>query len=1016
MDLNKDWVKQVIIAIADNPDKFYSHFFPNHRLDPVGANLRIQPCPVCKHYDCCTVTPSEVAVNCFSPGCFHGNHLKFVFEVMGFSKELVNSIGNFLNISYPGDEVQTEEQIRQERIFKIREIATAFYHQQLLGNDKAVTYQLKNRGHSMESVRAFKLGLTGNYLELYNNLVTLGYSKEEIKSAKIWFPDGLLLYPYIDPFNKHVVRFNTKNPFGVMLDGNEVKGFSSGSKAMMTTPRINFKYVVLVEGENDLITLYEHGCDSAIAIGGNFSEEQIELLGKVLRKFKDIYCMFDNDPQGQVYEDKVNNYFPELNIYTVDYGDSKDPDDAYNTGAVTVPVLELLENNSALLHTEAFHISHRHNIWWVANRMQKLEFEILDKNRSGSFVGTLSYYEQGIKKDMDYDKTLAKSKFKPLNFHLIAAMDNYFNENIADKTFDELISIYAYTKWKGEVIRRLANVVFQTPENDREEVVEHLKRCLGEEVTDIILKEVNELQNEEIVDYASIPRMQLGQFFSIRNNEAFMYFTYVKRDNDTIRKLPYLVSNDKQLIRLDLYKRKDEQCLILIRNKYELPVEVPQAIMDLQRISLSQAYVEQYINDELDSRELDIKLLIRRIENFIKRYYFSDDENVYKVLALWIYGTYCYELFGQYPYLFLNGPKGSGKTILDMCIDLLAFNPKMTVSITNAALFRSISIEGGTLILDEMESLTSRAKTADSDLAAVLKGGYMRAGYAMRCDKDNGNLPQMFGVFGPKVISNIFGLEDIIGDRCIQIGTTAISPADMRRLEDPKTLYIDGLDSVRELTSKCALSVLEHFQYIHKVYKENIFETKSARLTQILRPLQALAFIAGPDYEKAFLEFYTSNVKVVKEETEYETPEGALNDILSDICQEIMGIKEPNYISPNLHKYRNQVVIDYSEGWFELDVVHIKTFMEEVMGGVSIDHKQINTFVRRVSPVDMYARRRRTTVSIDDEALIREYNGSTRLKVNVYKYYLTDFFSDEEVASALLKMAEEHADPTYEDI
>lgn len=1015
MKLNKEWSKSVIAAIADDPEPFYSHFFPSSSLESVGANLRLQPCPVCGHYDCCTITPGEVAVNCFSPGCISGNHLNFTFDVLGISKDLIVGISELLNIPYPENDIQTPEQIKKERLGHIKEVAMLFYHQRLLENSAAISYQTQIRKHSIDSIKAFKIGLTGDYLTLYNNLVNIGYSKEEIKEAKVWFPDDLLIYPYIDPFSKDITRFNTKNPFNSMLNGTVIKGFSAGNKSMMTTPRVNFDYVVLVEGENDLITLYENGCDSCIAIGGKLSDDQLKTLGGVLRRFKNIYCMFDNDDQGREYEEMVNNSFPSYNIHTVDYGDSPDPDDAYKIHGLTTSVPDLIKEHSSLLTTEEFSIYNRSNIWCIENRFEKLEFEVLGKNKNNVFTGTIRYYEHGMIKDMQYDKTLAGSKFKPLNFHLLAAIDNFFNSRIEDKSVDELVVIYPYTKWKREVIRRLAAFVYQTPENEREFIVGNLKRGLGEEITDIVLKEVNELQNEDIVDYASIPRMQLGQFFSVKNNEAFMYFTYIKRDNDTIRKLPYLVSNDRQLIRLDLYKRKDEQCLILIRNKYELPVEVPQAIMDLQRISLSQNMVEEFVNDEIDQRELDPKLLIRRIEMFIRRYFYAEDENIYKVLALWVYGTYCYELFGQYPYLFLNGPKGSGKTVLDVCLDLLAFNPKMTVSITNAALFRSISIEGGTLILDEMENLTSRNKTADSDLAAVLKGGYMRAGYAMRCDKDNGNLPQMFGVFGPKVISNIAGLEDIIGDRCIQINTMVTKHESIIHLEDPKHLYVDGLSGVRELTSKCALSVLEHFQTIYKIYKENVFKTRNARLAQILRPLQALAFLAGRDYEKAFLDFYNSNVKVIKEEIEYETPEGALDDILNDIAAEVMGIKEPNYIAHNFHKYRNPITINYEEGWFELDVIHIKTFMEEVIGGVNVDNRQINTFVRRVSPKDMYQRKRRTTVSLDDETLIKEYNGNTRQRVNVYKYYLSDFFPAEEVERAMKAQLEAEEGLTFKD-
>lgn len=1018
MNINKEWAGQILYLISEDPERFYSSIFPQCTIEPVGANLRLQPCPKCGHHDCCTVTPGELAVNCFSPGCISGNHLKFTLETLGYSTNLLHQIGAMYGVPYSDTEEPVEDP-SVERMFSIRDIAVKFYHKQLLEDSGAITYQIQTRMHSMETLKTFFVGFTKNFQELQEGLLSLGYSYEEIKDAKVWFPEGLFIYPYIDPYNKRVYRFNTKNPFNAEYKNKIIKGFSAGSKTMMTTPTLNYDYLVLVEGENDLMTTYARGGDSVLAIGGNLSRNtensQLNALQKILPKFSKIYCMFDNDEGGRVYEDIINDNFPHLNIYHVDYGDFKDPDEAFKASPSLT--LEQLLTSATILETKSYKTSHTRNMWVIENRVQKLEFEIIDKNRNGALVGNLRYFENGELKDMEYEKTLAKAKaaFKPLNFYLINAIDAFFNDNLKEKSLEELINIYFYTKWKADVVRLLAEKVFKTPEEAREDIVVYIKKGLGEEITDIILKEINELQNEEIVDYAAIPRMKIGQFFSVKNNEAFMYFTYVKKDGDTIRKLPYLVANDKNLIRLDLYRRKDEQCLILIRNRYELPIEVPQAVMDLQRISLSQNMVEQYINNEVDERELDPKLLIRRIENFLRKYFYSDDDNTFKVLALWIYGTYCYELFGQYPYLFLNGPKGSGKTVLDVCIDLLAFNPKMTVSITNAALFRSVSVEGGTLILDEMENLTNRKATMDNDLAAVLKGGYMRSGCAMRCDKDNGNLPQMFDVFGPKVISNIFGLEDIIGDRCIQINTTSVKSDIRKRLEDPKQIYVDGLSGVRELTSKCALSILEHFPVIYKVYKEKVFETENARLAQILRPLQALAFIAGHDYERSFLEYYKNNIKVVKEETEYETPEGALKDILVDIAREVMHEKEPNYINQNYHKYKNPVKICYEEGWFEIDILHIKTFMEEVINGEKLDPKQINTWVRRVAPVNMYARKRRTTVSIEDEALIDEYNGNTRLKVHVYKFYLVDFFPEDSVAEAITRILSE-PEPSLKDL
>lgn len=1011
--MNKDWASQVLPLIADDLERFYGKFLPGANLEPVGMNLRIQPCPKCGHHDCCTITPGYIGVNCFHPHCFSGTHIGLLLDVSNIpEEELLTGIGEHFNLPYPGEEVSPDS-----RMYEIREVATKFYHKQLFENPDALSYQLQERRHRVEVLRTFSIGFSNNYPDLHAGLLSLGYTADEVKAAKVWMPEGVFVYPYIDPFTKRTLRFNTKNPFGAKFDnGEEIVGYSVGNKCMMTTPRLNFDRVILVEGENDLMSIFANGGDSTMAVGGKLGKDQLESLKYVLPKFQAVYCMFDNDDAGKEYEDLINENFPHLNVYHVDYGtELKDPDDYYRRSRDPVPVNVLLDN-AVLLESTGFTTYHRGSLWTAQSRNQKLEFEIMDKSKTGALVGNIKYYEGNQLKDMVYDITLAKCKFKPMSFYLIAAMDSYFNEDLDKKTLEDLVSAYFYTKWKPEVVRLIATIINNATEEDREKIMIFVRTRLGDEVTDIVLKEFNELQNEnKPVDINSIPKMKIGQFFSVRNNEAFMYFTYVKKDGDTMRKLPYLVANDRQLIRLDLYKKKDEQCMILIRGKYELQVEVPRAIMELQGTSLSQEHVEPYIQGKLEATDLQPKLLIRRIEHFLRRFYYSDVDNLFKVLALWIYGTYCYELFGQYPYLFLNGPKGSGKTIIDTCIDLLAFNPKMTVSISDAALYRTISYEGGTLILDEMENLDNRKKAAESDMAAVLKGGYMRSGSALRCDKEQGFAPVRFEVFGPKVISNINGLEDIIGDRCIQINTSYVpNYSKISKLEDPKQIYIDGLAQVKELTSKCALSVLEHFMTIWEHYRTKTFNAGNARLSQILRPIQTLAYLAGPDYEKAFIDFYTTNVKVVKEDTEYETPEGALKHILTEICREVIGKKEPDFIAANVHKYKNPMRIDEAEGWFEIDQVHIKTFMEEVIG-TQVDGKMINTWVRRVGPEDIYNRRRRTTVSIDDEALVREYNGNTRLKVNVYRLYVADFIQEDEIAAAALEVHED--DPIdFEDI
>ena len=141
--------------------------------------------------------------------------------------------------------------------------------------------------------------------------------------------------------------------------------------------------------------------------------------------------------------------------------------------------------------------------------------------------------------------------------------------------------------------------------------------------------------------------------------------------------------------------------------------------MDLRECSLWSPWVDKYRNNELTDEDLNPYKLIKDLENFIKRFYFFKDKNTYKVLALYMYSTYFYELFGQIPYLFLNGEKGSGKSTLDTVLYLFCFNAKLAINITEASLFRMCSFEGGTVILDEMN--ISRVEYYFAEMLSILE-------------------------------------------------------------------------------------------------------------------------------------------------------------------------------------------------------------------------------------------------------------------------------------------------------
>ncbi|MCX8074128.1 MAG: toprim domain-containing protein [Clostridia bacterium] len=1048
MTYNKlEWYEKTANIICDNIEDFYQKFYNPEQIKKIGSDsYRVNRCPVCGHNDCCTVKGNTV--HCFSGSCdWSGTHINawyyYATNIKGVSiSEAIKQLDDYTGLKFPAgskDDMNNYEKHQRQQSIMFK--AEQHYHKQLMTCQKEyeykgslitpLNYMLNVRKRREDTLKHFKFGFSFGYLDLYHELLAEGYTKEEIKSARIWVPEGLFVFFYKHPITKDIVRINTKNPFKIRyikkdefqneIQGDIIEGYSIGNKAMYFCPGFSFKKpFVIVEGEHDVAALWENGCANVCATGGNISVSDDNDQLKILDKAEAIiYQCFDNDSAGERYHQILNEKFPDKDIRKVVFPDHfKDIDEYYTSSVSNKKSWDVLASEAVPVVTENYRIKHEGNNWVIANRFKKLEFTIKGKNEKGQLIGTVSYYVDGKLNDREEDISLmkCKAKMKPFNFYLHDKIEEYFNSGLENKTIDELIDIYWYSSKKDTIIKMLAEALYKS--GNEESLINKLKIKLkssdgSENVIDAILKEVNDIQNKSAsISFTDIPKMKICQYFNVKNNDAYMYFTYVKIDGDVKRKLPYLLRNDKSLIRLDLLKRKDSQCLLLVDNKYELPFEVNEAILDLRECSLTQETVEKYINGEIPNEELKPSVLIRQIEEGIRKFYYTSDDNTYKVLALYIYATYYYELFGQIPYLFLNGQKGSGKSILDTVIYMYAFDAKMAVDISESSLFRMVSIEGGTIILDEMENLTSRSKTQDSTMAAALKGGYSRSGSIYRFNKEK-NAVEGFNVYGPKIISNIFGLEDVIADRCIQINTYRLNVTKHTKMEDPKYYLAEKLDEIRALTSRCAISALENFQELHKIYNNSLFETGNARLSQILTPIQATARLVDTDerimlkqrnpeinedeligeYERALINFYNETLVVTKDDIDNDTPEGIIKRAVPAIAKELYGLvpdKDKEYTITSNHKYQEPIKHNIDEGWFEVNVIHFKCFIEEIMTGDTAFARLIPRWIKTVFKFKEGDYKRKV-VTIENEDLIKEFKGNTKPKVYHYKFYFRDF-------------------------
>jgi len=169
--------------------------------------------------------------------------------------------------------------------------------------------------------------------------------------------------------------------------------------------------------------------------------------------------------------------------------------------------------------------------------------------------------------------------------------------------------------------------------------------------------------------------------------------------------------------------------------------------------------------DPLDIKK-ELKQCYDEIDSIID-YYMDIPKEQKNIIVLWIIGTYFHKNFQAYPYLFINAMRGSGKTRLLKIISNIAKDGQLLTSLTEATMFRTT----GMLAIDEFEGLNKKENTA---LRELLNSAYKKGSKVLRMKKKKGldgeeQVVQEFEPYRPIVMANIWGMEEVLGDRCISV-------------------------------------------------------------------------------------------------------------------------------------------------------------------------------------------------------------------------------------------------------
>ena len=153
------------------------------------------------------------------------------------------------------------------------------------------------------------------------------------------------------------------------------------------------------------------------------------------------------------------------------------------------------------------------------------------------------------------------------------------------------------------------------------------------------------------------------------------------------------------------------------------------------------------------------KELIADVFAFLHRY--VDLSPLFEQIAAhYVLLTWVHDAFGELPYLRLQGEYGTGKTRGLLAIGSLCYKPFFASGASStSAIFRTMDVFGGTLILDEADLPYSDAR---ADLVKIFNNGTVKGMPVLRTVQNRNKEfnPAAFKVFGPKVIAMRHDFED----------------------------------------------------------------------------------------------------------------------------------------------------------------------------------------------------------------------------------------------------------------
>lgn len=243
------------------------------------------------------------------------------------------------------------------------------------------------------------------------------------------------------------------------------------------------------------------------------------------------------------------------------------------------------------------------------------------------------------------------------------------------------------------------------------------------------------------------------------------------------------------------------------------------------------------LGENKTEREL-VDLIQQTIHKYVEIDRFYERLCAYYVLFTWVY-----DCFGTVPYLRALGDYGTGKSRLKDVVGAMCYRPiKANAGATLSPVFRTLDRFRGTLLFDEGDF---RNSDEGNDFVKLFNVGYQRRqGVLMRAgDKNSGFEPQVYVVYGPKILATRKPFEDkALESRCLTKKMDGELTRDDIPIEMPDAFYTEEAPHIRNLLLHYRMT---HWQPNIEPDDSDVDRSIAPRLNQVTMPLKTI--VDDPD-------------------------------------------------------------------------------------------------------------------------------------------------------------------------